>query len=375
MYNLIRLIEKPTLVLNAFTVHENIRAMAERARRWGVAFRPHFKTHQSAEIGNWFKDEGVRSITVSSLEMAEYFTQHGWDDITIAFPFNPRQMLGYDQLARRVRLGVVIESAEVVTLLDERATAAMDVWIKIDVGSRRTGIAVDDVEQVCTLAQRAMASKKLILRGLLTHAGNTYRQNSREAVAEVNQSSISGLNRIREALHSRGAKGLLISIGDTPACTLCDPIGEVDEIRPGNFVLYDAMQLAHGVCRFDQVAVALACPVVAKHPQRGEIVIHGGAVHLSSEFYEADGRRIYGLVCPPRDDGWGEPLPGTTVSRLSQEHGIVTAGSQAMAQISVGDLVFVLPAHSCITIACMRRYLTTGGEWIEAAGSQPWVTL
>ena len=36
-----------------------------------LSFRPHFKTHQSAEIGSWFRDFGVTRITVSSRESAD----------------------------------------------------------------------------------------------------------------------------------------------------------------------------------------------------------------------------------------------------------------------------------------------------------------
>ena len=37
----------------------NIQAMAEKARRNKLIFRPHFKTHQSTTVGAWFKEAGV----------------------------------------------------------------------------------------------------------------------------------------------------------------------------------------------------------------------------------------------------------------------------------------------------------------------------
>ncbi|NPV56779.1 MAG: alanine racemase [Anaerolineae bacterium] len=371
MMNLFDHIQKPTLLLDIDKAKANIHAMAAKARRWGVTFRPHFKTHQSAQVGEWFRDEGVEAITVSSLEMANYFSQHGWTDITVAFPFNPRQMEGYNRLAQQIKLGIVVEADEMVDFLAAHAKAGMDVWVKVDVGSHRTGIAVDEVETVWSLIQRITAVKNLHLQGLLTHAGMTYRQSNTAAVVALNQQSVDGLNHLRDALHLRGAPGLLISVGDTPACSLCDPIGRVDEIRPGNFVFYDAMQLAHGVCAFEQVAVALVCPVVAKHADRNEVVIHGGDVHLSSEYYEQDGKRIFGMVSLPEGASWGKPLAETFVTRLSQEHGIISASRQAFERISAGDLVCVLPAHSCITVASMRRYLTTTGDWIDALGYTP----
>ena len=55
-------------------------------------FRPHFKTHNSAFIGNWFRKLGIHSITVSSVSMAKFFSAYGWRDITIAFPVNPLEI-------------------------------------------------------------------------------------------------------------------------------------------------------------------------------------------------------------------------------------------------------------------------------------------
>ena len=83
-------IKRPTLLVDEAICRENIRWMAEKAARLGVNFRPHFKTHQSKQMGRWFREEGIKSITVSSVSMAKYFNEDGWDDITIAFPLNLR---------------------------------------------------------------------------------------------------------------------------------------------------------------------------------------------------------------------------------------------------------------------------------------------
>ena len=79
-------IEKPAIILDKDRVLWNINKMVLKASKSGVRFRPHFKTHQSFQIGEWFKEHGVSSITVSSVDMAIYFSKYGWQDITIAFP-------------------------------------------------------------------------------------------------------------------------------------------------------------------------------------------------------------------------------------------------------------------------------------------------
>jgi len=136
-------IEKPTILLNVDQAKRNIQRMAVKAQRQGIRFRPHFKTHQSAAIGEWFRQAGVTAITVSSLEMAQYFARHGWDDITIAFPANLRQVGAFNKLARSIHLGLLVESIETVDYLSNQLTAPVDTWVEIDDGTNRTGVRWD----------------------------------------------------------------------------------------------------------------------------------------------------------------------------------------------------------------------------------------
>lgn len=360
-------IEKPTLILDEAAARANLRRLAEkiRAARRPMRFRPHFKTHQSAEIGDWFRAEGVSGITVSSVEMARYFAAHGWADITIAFPVNLREMDEIRVLAGQIHLGLLVESVESVRRLAAELSTPVDVWLKVDSGAHRTGLAWDDPAAAWAVLEAVQADPRLHLRGLLTHAGQTYRERGADDVCARYQASLKGMLYLREALQVTCPTRLEISVGDTPASSLCANLGTVDELRPGNFIFYDAQQMQVGACAWQDVAVALACPVVATHPERGEVVLYGGAIHLSKDFLMEDGQRVYGRVCLPEGERWGAPLAGAVVSALSQEHGIVRMAAKDLARVRVGDLLCILPAHSCLTVTLMRRYLTLSGRWIE----------
>ncbi len=358
-------IEKPTLLLDEAVARNNIRRMAAKAAGQRVRFRPHFKTHQSAEIGAWFRDYGVEAITVSSVDMALYFAAHGWSDITIAFSANLRQAQALSELAGRVRLGLLVESVEAAQRLAGVIRSPADVWLKIDAGAHRTGLPWDTIEPAARVAQAVLGTGNLRLRGLLTHAGHTYGAQGAEEVCRRYQESVTRIDGLRRALQEQGFGPLEVSVGDTPGASLCPELGPVDEIRPGNFVFYDAMQARIGSCRWQDVAVALACPVVAKHPERGEVVVYGGAVHLSKDFLVEGERRVYGDVCLPEGERWGAPLVGAYVSALSQEHGILRVGAEDIQRLQVGDLLCILPAHSCLTVTLMKRYLTLTGKEID----------
>ncbi len=357
-------IEKPTLVLDERKAHANLKRMAAKAAAAGVRFRPHFKTHQSALIGEWFREEGVTAITVSSLSMAEYFAGHGWDDILVAFPVNVRELAAINHMAGRVRLGLLLESIGSVNALQAGLTAPVDVWIKIDTGLHRAGLDVNDVEAVRVVAEEVVRSPRLRLRGLLTHAGQTYHAHSQVEIREMYAQSCCGLAHLRQALASSRLGNLEISVGDSPGCTLSDDLGEVDEIRPGNFIFFDSMMFDLGVCTPQEIAVVVACPVVALHAQRLEAVVYGGAIHLSKESLQRDCQSFYGYAALPDENGWRFIGRENHVLALSQEHGVIQLTQEYFSRLKVGDLLCVLPVHSCLAVDALGIYLTLQGEKI-----------
>jgi D-serine deaminase-like pyridoxal phosphate-dependent protein len=106
------------------------------------------------------------------------------------------------------------------------------------------------------------------------------------------------------------------------------------------------------------------------HTSRQEAVIYGGAVHLSKEqtLLPPDPEPVYGLAFSWNGKNWDTGNLLGKVSSLSQEHGIVSL-TQKGFNLKPGDLVAVLPVHSCLTANLMRKYLTPDGEVIETMNS------
>jgi D-serine deaminase-like pyridoxal phosphate-dependent protein len=204
---------------------------------------------------------------------------------------------------------------------------------------------------------------RLNLAGVLTHAGQTYGATSLEEIVAIYEETAVRLNRVRDLLHAEG-HSLLVSVGDTPACSLVEDFGRVDEIRPGNFVFYDLMQQRLGVCTPDEIAVGVACPIVAKHERNHRVILYGGAVHLSKDSMVVNGEVIYGRVARLSKDGWGQMLYGSRLVSLSQEHGILQTDPATFDSLDVGDVLVVLPVHSCLTVDLYGRYTTLASESI-----------
>ncbi len=361
----LKMVERPTLLLDESKARQNIQRMAAKARENGVRLRPHFKTHQSAGVGEWFRDEGVEAITVSSVDMAVGFAAAGWQDITIAFPVNLRQMAAINGLAETINLGLLVESAETARRLDNALTAEVDVWLKIDAGYGRTGIHWQNEAALIETAHAVAGAKNLSLKGLLAHSGNTYGARSVSAVQQIFGEAVGRLRRLQAVLFELGYS-VAISVGDTPGCSLAEDFKGLDEIRPGNFVFYDLMQWQIGACQLEDIAIALACPVVAVHPERERIVLYGGAVHLSKEaLTAADGSVSYGRLVNLTEASWTPLDEFNQVISISQEHGIIQVDQNLLASVKVGDILGILPVHSCLTADLLRRYLTLDRQWID----------
>jgi D-serine deaminase-like pyridoxal phosphate-dependent protein len=348
-------IERPTLMLDAAICQANIKRMAEKARAQNIRFRPHSKTHQAQGIAQWIRNCGVDCITVSSVEMAEYFAKYGWIDITIAFTANPRQVKQINRLAADgVRLGLLVESVDCLQLLQRSLEHPVDVWLDIDTGYHRTGLPWDAMDEIHAVAQATVQDVvHFRLRGLLTHAGETYDVHGVEAVTAIQRATVYRLKATREALEAKGIGSadnkLELSIGDTPSCSMVHDLGPIDEMRPGNFVFFDVMQANIGACRLEEIAVALACPVVGKQPHLNQIVLYGGAVHLSKDrIIDSHGRKSFGRIAKATTTGWSI-LPDTYyLKSVSQEHGLVHADTALIDSVKIGDILLVLPIHSCL---------------------------
>lgn len=354
-------ISQPTLLLNREICQTNIREMARKAQKHNLQFRPHFKTHQSAEIGEWFRAEGVDKITVSSVDMAKYFADNGWKDITIAFPFNKLEIDEINKLAEKINLNLLLIHEESIRFLAKNIKHEVGIFIKIDCGYHRTGIPAENHEEINELCSELSIQSKLKFVGFLTHAGHSYHASSPKEILDIHSTTLSCMNSLKQEFSHLKP---IISIGDTPCCSLAENFNGVDEIRPGNFVFYDVTQFKLSTCESKQIAVGLACPVVAVHEDRA--VIYGGGVHLSKEFIlDEAGNRNYGLAAKLNHHGWNAPIKGAQVISLSQEHGIVKLPPAELKKLRLGDLLVILPIHSCMTANLMGSYLEFDGTVIE----------
>lgn len=359
-------ITRPTLLLDKQRALANIQKMASKAQRNQVDFRPHFKTHQSHEIGRWFRDYGVTKIAVSSLKMAEYFAEDGWNDITVAIPVNILEINTINKLASKIKLHLLVQSLETLSYLETNLTSPVQAFIKIDLGYGRTGVSIDKLDFLDSLTSAIQQSKMVNFVGFLGHAGHSYQACGLAQITAVHQESMDIMSIVYTRYKNKFPQ-LCISVGDTPTCSRMDSFGCVTELRPGNFIYYDLIQEQIGSCQLNQIAVAVACPIIALHPERNELIIYGGGVHFSKDVYEhAVYGTCYGLVVYDDNNNWSSPIPNVFLSKISQEHGVVKCPVEFLNQCQIGDLLKILPVHSCMTADLLKEVvLVDSGERVS----------
>lgn len=355
---------EPELWVDKQVVCRNIEKMSQKVLQHNMVLRPHFKTHQSAQIADWFRHQGIWRCAVSSLKMAHYFARHGWKDIMIAFPFIPALADQYSQLARQVSLTLFLSDQSSLPFF-QKLTEPVEVMVEIDTGHHRTGLGVWETKAIQQAVEQLRKNKLTHFAGFAVHAGETYLCKEKEEVEKALEANLEHIHKLKSAY-----PGAAISYGDTPSLALGQSFHNIDEARPGNFVFYDLMQLHLGTCAPEDIALHIRCPVVASYPQRNQIVVHGGAVHLSKEQLLVNGGRwAFGLVADSTypfglsvfsgQDSLTKREKPMLVKALSQEHGIIEATAQQAERIRPGQSLPIIPVHACLTASQFASYRET----------------
>ncbi|QDH79682.1 amidophosphoribosyltransferase [Echinicola soli] len=357
-------INSPTLLVNEAICKANIARMAKKAKEHQLSLIPHFKTHQSLEIGNWYKEFGIDEISVSSIQMAAYFAKQYWENIHIAFPFNPLETDLLNTLAKDHSISVQLVNAPVAQILASQLTNSVGFFIEIDAGYGRAGVEVSDFGKIEDIMRIANRSDKLEFKGFYIHAGHTYHADQM-GIHQIHGQTKAALRMLKDKYCDEFPM-LVTRSGDTPSCSIENDFTGIDEIGPGNFVFYDLTQANIGSCDKSDIAIALAAPVVDIKKEKHEILVHSGGVHLAKDvLINPDGTKNYGEIVLLNEHGWTIPTKTSFLKSISQEHGVIKATDELLSKVEIGYVLGILPVHSCMTADCMRIYFNLKGEKLD----------
>lgn len=341
-------VRTPALLLDLDVLERNLERMAERCEALGVALRPHFKTHKCLEIARRQVARSGAGGTVATGEEARAFAAGGIDDLVWAVPLEPGKVVEAAAI-KGSRLRVLVDDPATVAALAAHG-ARFDVAIKVDCGYHRAGVDPEGAT-LLELARTITDAPSLELGGLLTHSGHAYAVHGPEQARRVAEQERDAMLRAAERLEASGLPRPWLSVGSTPAMMAARDLSGIDEARPGNYALFDFMQVGLGSCRVADCAATVLTAVVSNAAGHG--VIDAGALALSKD--PGLGRvETYGEIFEP--DGSGRLSDELRVAALSQEHGKLSAA------VPVGTRLRVLPNHSCLTVAHFDEFVVVRGD-------------
>ncbi|MFD2371482.1 D-TA family PLP-dependent enzyme [Brevibacillus sp. GCM10020057] len=351
-------LDTPSLLLDLQTMEANLKRIDTFAKSQGIAWRPHIKTHKSIEIAKRQIAAGACGITVAKVAEAEVMAKAGIADILIAYPLASRTKLErVAALLRNARIILAVDSAEQASHVDsffrERGQV-IDVWIKLDSGLRRCG--VDPGEPTLELAKQVSRMPNLQLKGLFTHAGHSYAASSSEQIEQIARHEGTCIVESAQLCERHGIPIEVRSVGSTPTYELAGKVPGITEVRPGNAVFFDAIQVGLGVAAYDQCALRLISTVVSK--REGErLVLDTGSKSLALDQGAHGNATVKGF-------GYVVGHPEIVIQRLSEEHGV--AAIEGETSLGLLDRVQIIPNHACTVMNLFDRvHVVRDGEVID----------
>ena len=358
-------LKTPGLVLDIAKVKRNAAEMSRRIKQFGAALRPHIKTHKCIEVARIQTAGHSGAVTVSTLAEARAFAANEFTKITYAVPIESGKFNEAIEISRDCELSLITDDSDVPDQLNDAAKQAnvqLNVFLKVDCGYHRCGVEPTNPEAT-EIPRRISDASNLRFAGILTHAGHSYNCQTKPELLALAKHERDLMADFGEALRKEVGQVPIVSIGSTPTITSVDHLAGIDEVRPGNYIFFDAFQATLGSCSFDDCALTVLASVVHRASGEGDrrkVIIDAGAIALSKD---------RGPVGLNPDCGYGKVLDlsgkdlNLTVSEMSQEHGIIIAKDENIFdRLRVGSRVRVLANHSCLTAAQHSHYNVLEGE-------------
>jgi D-serine deaminase-like pyridoxal phosphate-dependent protein len=343
-------------------MERNLDRMQAAASGRGLRLRPHAKTHKSVELAKRQIAGGAVGICCAKLGEAEIFAAAGVEDIRLPYPIHPVNAERVIELLDRTHLSFIVDHIDVARGWSDamrREGREVDVLVKVDVGFHRCGIDPDD-ERAADFVSAVAALPGLRLRGLLSHAGQAYGASTEAELQTIAESEVRILTALAANLRARGVAIDEISVGATPPIRFSVQLDGISEIRPGNYIYFDRTQVALGAAGWDDCALTVLARVVSK-PADDRIILDSGSKTLTNDlargFTPAPG---YGCVLTAIS-GTQTPDDSLRIDRLSEEHATVRAVN-GRHQLEPGDLVRVVPNHSCVVSNLVESAWLMDGE-------------
>jgi len=366
----------PCLLVDAGCMRSNIERMARRLTRLSVPLRPHLKTCKNIEIAQQLVRGQPGGAAVSTLAEADYFFDHGIDDLLYAVGIAPGKLQAVaERLDRGMNLTLVLDhpdTARAVALAARQFQQTFRVLLEVDADGQRAGFQASAPELI--EAASILRDTGCEVAGVMVHAGGSY--NCRDAgciqamAAHERDVAVQAANKLVDAGHP----ATVVSVGSTPTATFAENLDGVTEVRAGVHVFNDLVMVGLGVCTEDQIALSVLAEVIGHRPSSGEVIVDAGWMALSRDRGTASQAkdRGFGLV----RDCEGRNLGEIIVTGTNQEHGLIGCADKSaldFANFPIGKRVRILPNHACATAGQHGGFWLIGEQLADQSAPLRWL--
>ncbi len=343
----VKALETPCIIVDLDKLEYNVKDMARLAEKIGLELWPMIKTHKSKYIVKQQLEQGAKGVLAAKLGEAEKMVEAGVEKVILAYPIIGEEKLNrLASLTKRAEVYCSIDSLEAAKILDEKAQSVGCVFkciIIIDSGLKRLGIQVNELE---SLYKQLTMLKGICVVGTATHGGHVYGAIDREGVLKAAKGELEAIHQATAVLRQLGLEPEFAAIGSTPTIKAIEDFKDIKQIRPGNYVFYDAVQVALGVVPAERCALSILSTVISV-PEAGRAVMDAGSkiLCLDAGAHGNDNIKGYGIV---------KKHPEVLVKGLSEELGRLVY-DPAKDNLKVGDVLEIIPNHACTVVNMVDR--------------------
>jgi D-serine deaminase-like pyridoxal phosphate-dependent protein len=342
-------VDTPALLLDLDAFERNLDALNRSLSGTQVRVRPHAKSHKCPQIALAQIARGAVGVCCQKVSEAEALVRGGVGDILVSNEVvGAPKLARLAELARRARVGVCVDnpgSLDGLLQAASRAGARLDVYVEVDVGSGRCGVAPG--EPALRLAQAVARASSVRFGGLHAYHGAAQHRRALEERRSAIREAVGKVKATVELLKANGIEVPVVTGAGTGTYLLEAASGVYNEIQPGSYVFMDAdygRNLGEDglpVREFEQSLFILA--TVMSHPAAERAVVDVG---LKAHSVDSGMPSVVGVS-------------GAEYVRASDEHGVIRLAGPG--RVELGQKIRLIPGHCDPTVnlydwlVCYRR--------------------
>jgi D-serine deaminase-like pyridoxal phosphate-dependent protein len=341
----------PSLLIYTEMIEANItaalRMMNGDANRW----RPHLKTAKLGYTMRRLVARGIKTAKCATTLELLAALESGMEDVVVAFPLMGPNAARVREIAAahpERRISTLVES---VDQIDEWRRSAVGVFVDLNPGMDRTGMAEDHFEEVGEFVDQV---QKAGLRFCGLHHYDGQIKNTDPSAAAAAREGYSRLMELIAYLKRRGIEVQEVITSGTPAMPHAlnfAPFGEgefVHRVSPGTIVYNDRGSLEE-LPDYGFQPAALVLSTVVSRPRENRVTCDAGHKAVSAD------------AGVPTCEVLGRP--GLIGLKPSEEHLSIEVRSGETP--SRGELLYLLPAHVCPTVNNFDKAVLVRGGKVE----------